>query len=400
MTKSDKPTPNKVKDRTFYVDKGKKLSTIYDKVDVADVHTVTGYTIYIDECNLKLTDIHRFVDCTFIVAPDSLGIIESDYRVELNHCQIKGHLVFHTHSHLGVNDCSGESVMAVCTAPACLMASPNCSVYRTKLSKFNALHYSYVCMDSCEFTYVHLADISRQILMDNTAVVSDHRHEANFYIEKCVQPTIMLKGSRVAGQMQIHKSSPDYVTLWGSTVGALSFYNTAVNVFQAYDKSMVNILYTNASACYDSDGFIPKASPLVASYMSGGFPVASGPATIYKKVNFFPKKGHATHIVLKLSVPPTAIARYSPETGKIRVSEATPVAAFSIKKKDNLQDDQPIYIKPMKIPAFSSIRSSHDDKFIYKIGKKAKPTEPFNLSDTECASGIHGFIDALKAATY
>ena len=400
MKKSDKPTLHKVKDKTFYVDKGKNLSTIYDKVDVTDVHTVTGYTIYIDECNLNLTDIHRFVDCTFIVAQDSMGIIESDYRVELNHCTIKGNLVFHTHSHLVVNECSGYSVMAVCTAPACLMASPSCSLYRTNLSKFDALHYSYVYMDSCEFTYIHLADISRQILMVNTKVVSDHRHEAKVYIEKCVQPAIMIKGSSVTGQVQIHKSSPDFVSLWESTVVALSFDHTAVDAIAADGKSLVNILYANASACYESDGFSPKASPLVASYKSGGFPVASDPVTIYKKVNFFPRKGPAKQIILKLSVPPTSIARYSPDTGKIRVSEATPVAAFSIKKNDDPKADTQILIKPMKIPAFSSIRSAHDDKFIYKIGKKAKPTEPFNMSDAECASGIHGFIDALKAASY
>jgi hypothetical protein len=236
--------------------------------------------------------------------------------------------------------------------------------------------------------------------MDNTKVVSDHHHEANFYIDTCVQPIIGLKGSSVTGQMQIHNSSPDYVVLCDSTVDALSFYKTAVNAIVADDKSLVNILYTNASACYDSGGFVPMESPLVASYKYGGFPVASGTVTIYKKVNFFPRKGPAKQIILKLTVPPTSIARYSPVSGKIRVSEATPVAAFSIKKKDDLKDDMPILLKPMKIPAFSSIRSGYDDKFIYKIGKKAKPTEPFDMSDAECGTGIHGFIDALKAASY
>ena len=57
-------------------------------------------------------------------------------------------------------------------------------------------------------------------------------------------------------------------------------------------------------------------------------------------------------------------------------------------------------IEPMKVPFLAKIFSYYDSKFRYRLGKTAKPREPFDMSDFDCGSGIHGFLDPIDAANY
>ncbi len=49
---------------------------------------------------------------------------------------------------------------------------------------------------------------------------------------------------------------------------------------------------------------------------------------------------------------------------------------------------------------FKKARSSHDDRFIYTVGKIVRPEHKFNETQEVCASGIHCFMDIEKAEDY
>lgn len=44
--------------------------------------------------------------------------------------------------------------------------------------------------------------------------------------------------------------------------------------------------------------------------------------------------------------------------------------------------------------------SRHDNSFKYRVGRTVKPTKPFNLTNEECASGIHFFFVRKKAVQW
>jgi len=54
----------------------------------------------------------------------------------------------------------------------------------------------------------------------------------------------------------------------------------------------------------------------------------------------------------------------------------------------------------MKLPCMARLISTYDDKFRYRIGKTARPREPFDESRCSCASGLHGFVEPMAAANY
>ena len=138
----------------------------------------------------------------------------------------------------------------------------------------------------------------------------------------------------------------------------------------------------------------------ITNTKSHGFP--ERPMTLYKKaririlnVNPFASYFSRTEdVIVKLSVPSTALRHYDPISKKIRVSEAKVVGFYDMEHKE---------IKLSKLHRLLKrylVYSYRDSDFKYWLDKTVTPEEPFADNDETCASGIHGFLEFDDAASY
>ena len=154
-----------------------------------------------------------------------------------------------------------------------------------------------------------------------------------------------------------------------------------------FGQSGVSVLKAVKSVCKD---FCSNSKfSILAATESIGFP--DYPATLYKKVymNWMWETQEIDllrGVILKLEVPKEAKKHAS--AWKFRVSEAKVVAIFD---RD---------MNPVRHNFLRKFVSSYDSKFTYKLGKVAKPTQPFDETDADCASGIHGFLTPEAARKY
>lgn len=133
---------------------------------------------------------------------------------------------------------------------------------------------------------------------------------------------------------------------------------------------------------------------------SHGFP--ERPMVLYKKARirvlnvnpFADDYSRTEEVIVKLSVPSTALRHYDPISKKIRVSEAVVVGFYDMVQQE---------IKISKIHRLLKryiVSSYRDSDFRYWLDKKVTPVEPFADNDETCASGIHGFLEFDDAASY
>ena len=133
---------------------------------------------------------------------------------------------------------------------------------------------------------------------------------------------------------------------------------------------------------------------------SHGFP--DRPMVLYKKaririfnVNPFASDYNRTEeVIVKLSVPSSALRHYDPMSKKIRVSEAVVAGFYDMEHKE---------IKLSKLHRLLKrylVTSYRDYDFKYWLDKTVTPVHPFADNDDTCASGIHGFLEFDDAASY
>lgn len=133
---------------------------------------------------------------------------------------------------------------------------------------------------------------------------------------------------------------------------------------------------------------------------SHGFP--DRPMTLYKKaririlnVNPFASYFSRTEdVIVKLSVPSTALRHYDPMSKKIRVSEAVVAGFYDMEHKE---------IKLSKLHRLLKrylVYSFRDSDFKYWLNKTVTPVHQFADNDETCASGIHGFLEFDDAVSY
>lgn len=133
---------------------------------------------------------------------------------------------------------------------------------------------------------------------------------------------------------------------------------------------------------------------------SHGFP--DRPMILYKKaririfnVNPFANDYSSTEeVIVKLSVPSSALRHYDPMSKKIRVSEAVVAGFYDMEHKE---------IKLSKLHRILKrylVTSYRDYDFKYWLDKTVTPVHPFADNDDTCASGIHGFLEFDDAASY
>lgn len=146
----------------------------------------------------------------------------------------------------------------------------------------------------------------------------------------------------------------------------------------------------------------------VVSSRSVGFP--RKPLVLYKKAHLYTRKWFRTYgdcmrsVIVKLEVPQTADIVYSTYLGKFRVSEAKVVGFFDWDETGTSGDIKSHKLTKARIGFRFGYRhfvvSNRDYTFFYKKNAVVKPTEPFDLSDEACASGIHGFLTFEEAKNY
>jgi len=172
--------------------------------------------------------------------------------------------------------------------------------------------------------------------------------------------------------------------------------SSSINRIDIRDSVLVNAIFTQSdvtvlkavkSVCKE---FCNNSKfSILAATESIGFPDL--PATLYKKafMNWLwekPEIDLLRGVILKLEVPKEAKKHAS--AWKFRVSEAIVVAIFDC------------YMNPVRHNYLRKFISTYDSKFTYRLGKVAKPTQPFDESDADCASGIHGFLTPEEARKY
>lgn len=180
-----------------------------------------------------------------------------------------------------------------------------------------------------------------------------------------------------ATRLYVHSSSIKRIDIRESVLTRAYFYHTGVTTLKAVK-----------SVCKDFN--INGKISILAATESVGFP--DFPTTLYKKafLSWLWEKpfdvDQSRGVILKLEVPKEAKKHAS--TWKYRVSEATVVAIFD----RDMKQIHPNFLQ--------KVSSTYDSKFTYKLGKVAKPKEPFDESDADCASGIHGFLTPEEASRY
>ena len=133
---------------------------------------------------------------------------------------------------------------------------------------------------------------------------------------------------------------------------------------------------------------------------SHGFP--DRPMVLYKKaririlnVNPFASDFSRTEeVIVKLSVPSSALRHYDPMSKKIRVSEAVVAGFYDMEHKEIKLSKLHRLLKRYLVTSF------RDYDFKYWLNKTVKPIQPFADNDETCASGIHGFVEFDDAVSY
>jgi len=133
---------------------------------------------------------------------------------------------------------------------------------------------------------------------------------------------------------------------------------------------------------------------------SHGFP--DRPMVLYKKARISilsanplsKDRSRPEEVIVKLSVPSTALRHYAPVSKKIRVSEAVVAGFYDMEHKEIKLSKLHRLLKRYLVTSF------RDDDFKYWLNKTVTPVHQFADNDETCASGIHGFLEFDDAVSY
>ena len=367
---------------------------------------VEGYTFVIGEKDLVLPEATvEFVKCNIILDNGSSGKVIVNYRVSFTDCGI------HTRSYHPVIISSQSTLYDTVMLRCC---TGNCIIVRSSCHAYGVFHGSCEIV-SGRFDYLVVYDFSTfkatgmsakrldlDGLTNSISIVQSQLFPENpdertteLNMEHLQSVTVLLEENRIIGKVNVENSTITEMKVCDTSIDTLHFKYTTLYRLGINMMSDVKILSAWGSAC--ENHFMPVAHTLTSSNYSYGF--EQGSPTLYKKVYLhrFLRSWEEEYVVIELSVPRYAQARYTEYSRKIRVSAATPTKIFRIKcdKAGNA-----VSLEPMKLPFLAKLISQYNRKFIYKIGKEAVPRRPFELSDRECASGIHGFLDPMEAVNY
>ena len=379
----------------------------YATVNIDGSLRVEGYTFIIGDNDLELPESTvEFVKCHIILDNGASGKVIVNYRVSFTDCDI------HTRSCHPVIISSQstlyDTVMLRCCTGNCIIVTSNCYAYDNfhgsceivsgRFYYLGVYQFGIFKATGMEAKQLDLDGLTHSISIVQSQLYPDN-HDSRVTVlrmEHLQSVPVRLEGTSIIGTVNVENSTITEMKVNDTSINTLHFKYTTLYRLDINMMSDVKILSTWGSAC--ENHFMPAAHTLTSSNYSYGF--EQGFPTLYKKVTLhriFGGKSQEEPVILELSIPKYAQARYTEYSRKIRVSAATPTKIYQIKcdKAGNV-----ISLEPIKLPFLAKLISQYDKKFIYKIGKEAVPRQPFELSYQECASGIHGFLDPMEAARY
>ena len=188
----------------------------------------------------------------------------------------------------------------------------------------------------------------------------------------------------------VSRSHINTLVIWESLIRQLRTPSSTVDMLKTVESTLIDQFKQ-----YGKDELRHTALT-----KSNGFP--DRPMILYKKakiripsLNPFSRKCVCRgEVIVKLSVPSTALRHYDPMSKKIRVSEAVVVGFYDTVRQE---------IKLSKLRRLLkrySVTSFRTSDFKYWLNRKVTPVHPFDDDDSTCASGIHGFLDFADAASY
>ena len=390
--KTTNPTKASAKHKKIIrVTKDTDLSEYYDKdAEPSRQPAIVGYTVVLQKGCITAPNGITFYKCKFVVPPGSGSMIATLGDVRMDECHVDGTLSITTNKGLYVHQCDGDRINAVGHDDTAYFYE--CTFSNIGLCAFGRVHLSHGKAKS-----VFLHSIVNFIELDYMELVSDDPATEPLHIFKCNGTCVQVNNSTIKETLSTNDTVLHGLAINNSTVNLLSFCQTVIHGVSADILSRVSHVHAYMSACVDFHDFTPCDAPFVTSFQSAGFTRVG--ARLYKKAlleRFLSDKPIA--VVLELAVPAEAEARFCGHySKKIRVSEAKVVKVYKVLVDE---DGRTTGIEPMKVPFLSKIRSYYDSKFRYRIGKTSKPREPFDMSDADCGSGIHGFLDPMEAANY
>lgn len=361
---------------------------------------VEGYTFFIDEYELVLPQQGNveFVKCKFIPERRCLGSIVVNKRAIFTDCEFStvdsewARIRVHSEEYntLLFRCCNGNNLLVTGGKQIDIIGC-----YLNHMHVYNLMSFTAVDLS---VKYLSLKNISTSVSLKQSSFLGLPDLQTPVLEMTCMNTArVDIDASVIRGVFSVSQSTLQRMSISDTKISTLIFHRTTMYYLIVDQMSKVDIITAKTSAC-ESHAMHPSCPTLTAAYNSAGFHMGS--PTIYKKV-VLDRYGvwsiDDVEVILELKVPRYAQARYDEFHHKIRVSEAIPQKMYMIVTD---KEGRAIAIEETKVPLLAKLRSKHDSSFCYKIGKVAKPKQPFDMSDLDCASGIHGFLNPMEAAKY
>lgn len=363
---------------------------------------VEGYTFFLDEYDLVLPQQGNveFVKCKFIPERMCLGSIVVNTRAFFTDCEFLSvdsqwaRIMVHSEHHntLLFRCCTGNNLLVAGGKEIEIIGCCLNHMHVLNLMSFTAVDLSvkYLSLENIS-TSVSLKKSSFLGLPDRQTPVLEMDYLMN-------TASVDIDASGIRGIFSVSRSALQRMSISDTNISTLMFHRATMYILSVDQMSKVDLITAKTSAC-ESHLMHPSCPTLTAAYNSAGFHMCS--PTIYKKVVLdrfgICSNDDVVDVILELKVPTYAQARYDEFSHKIRVSAAIPQKMYMIVTD---KEGRAIAIEESKVPLLARLRSKYDSSFCYKIGKVAKPKQPFDMSQLDCASGIHGFLNPMEAAKY
>ena len=328
-------------------------------------------------------------------------------------CKFFDGATIRTKKHLGFVNCNGREavfVVAESKAASCRLDGLgynellHLTIYNFTLVKvvkadgvpknFSITNSCKVCFENCKITGV-LGEMLTYNRFCITGMHSGNHVNALYFTDCKIDEPILIDTSVI--HFNAIRSKLDSVCVTDSIVKLLYADEESNIAKMACNKCVFKHRDDLENHTHENLNLFPTQSVGYGKFGYSKF----NPLTLYKKVFAYSKLKaffHAygsikTEIIAKLEVPRDAERHVDLSSGKIRVSEAVVTQFYAI-------ENGKLSATPFEPDFFTTVRSLHDKNFKYKVGEIVKPKFPFDTSDNDCGSGIHGFLTPEKAINY
>ena len=379
------------------------------KANSRPAFVVENLTVKVKKLSIGLTDKSKpdtfvFRNCTFVTTPDtdaSFITLEAETKAEFENCQFKAAdrtcFTLEPFADLNLTRSKAETILVQGLSNSDVRVD-DCDIVTFLVMSSTNLHFvsrlpytaSIDQTTSVTVSYVH-EDLEHPPSGSYPALVVKNGTNGSF-------AHINIDNSRLASNRIVSIQDSVYtIYISLSHIPTLVISESLIRQL-GMPGSTVDMLKTVDSTLLDPYSLTGLRN--TAPTKSHGFP--DRPMTLYKKARIRilsanPLSNDCSRekeVIVKLSVPSSALKHFDPMSKKIRVSEAVVVGFYDMEHQE---------IKLSKIHRLLKrylVTSFRDYDFKYWLDKTVRPVHPFANDDETCASGIHGFLDFDDAAEY